>query len=517
MMKEFSKKLGAYFARPLSIKLSVAIVFIIYCLSMIAIWRANYSYLDDTQRAIDGYAWNHDFGRYSSSLLSYLLNINFQLVDLSPWTQIVAMMLLAIASVATVYVLCNKRLTIITLLPSLFVGITPFALGCWVYKFDAPCMALSILASVAPFILYSGIKRYDKRSTVIYTIVTVICLLIMLTSYQASSGVFLVLTFGVLLHDLLNNSRINLPRKKSLIMLALNAIAYILAGIIFIAFIPHGGYRDTVIPNMLDIPVTLFKNVASLVDVLVASLNTEWRVLVVVSILSIMVMTLVGSRKRGANKIFDLLLIIVATPVVMMMSYGVYVFLYSQQQMYADWGRCLIGVGFAIATICISVISLCTHYKPGSLQFIVLILLGVPIMILLYSFFVYAIAFGNCIADQQRYANIKNAQLEYALSDIGISNDTHIYIPSSIGPSAVTKHISEQYPVTQFLLGDNQFGLGAGWGVWGYIYMQRYDGLKFVYDGNIDCSELKNKKETSLFTIQYDDGMSSVCVSPKGI
>ena len=67
------------------------LVFAIYCLAMLAIWRSGFSYMDDLGRSISGYTWSHEFNRYSSSIISILFGTNMSLVDLSPWTQIFSM------------------------------------------------------------------------------------------------------------------------------------------------------------------------------------------------------------------------------------------------------------------------------------------------------------------------------------------------------------------------------------------------------------------------------------------
>ena len=47
------------------------VVFIIYFVALSSILRANYSYMDDAGRAVNGYAWTSDFNRVSSSLLGF--------------------------------------------------------------------------------------------------------------------------------------------------------------------------------------------------------------------------------------------------------------------------------------------------------------------------------------------------------------------------------------------------------------------------------------------------------------
>ena len=80
------------------------IIFAFYCVSMLAIWRSGVSFIDDNGRAFTGKGWTSDFNRYSSSILSFfLIQLNTSLVDISPWSQIVAMAFLTAASLLIVY------------------------------------------------------------------------------------------------------------------------------------------------------------------------------------------------------------------------------------------------------------------------------------------------------------------------------------------------------------------------------------------------------------------------------
>jgi hypothetical protein len=130
-------------------------VFVIYCFSQISIWRANFSYIDDLGRAFNGKAWSHEFHRYVSSWLAYFFTTNFKLADISPLYQIIAMGFAALASIIIAYVFCDKKIKTFPLIMSVFVGLNPFVLGCWVYKFDALPMAFSMFVSVIAFVFWS--------------------------------------------------------------------------------------------------------------------------------------------------------------------------------------------------------------------------------------------------------------------------------------------------------------------------------------------------------------------------
>ncbi len=70
----------------------LTLIFLFYCFALLAVLRANDYYVDDTGRAVIGYGWTSDFKRYGST----------------------------------------------------FLGVAPYSLALWLYKFDAPCMALAL-------------------------------------------------------------------------------------------------------------------------------------------------------------------------------------------------------------------------------------------------------------------------------------------------------------------------------------------------------------------------------------
>ena len=141
------------------------LLFAIYCLAIFTIVRANYLYIDDTGRAITGYAWDSDFNRFTSSFIGRILSTNTTLIDIAPLTQWLAAALLAVAGLILAYVYCGRRIKHLPLIGASFIGLAPFMLGCLEYRFDSPCMALSILASIAPLLFWHISSKEDSGNT----------------------------------------------------------------------------------------------------------------------------------------------------------------------------------------------------------------------------------------------------------------------------------------------------------------------------------------------------------------
>ena len=254
------------------------VVFIIYFVALSSMLRANYSYMDDTARAVYGYAWTTDFNRISSSLLSYLLNVNTSLSDISPLPQVVAIVFLSLTSILLAYVFCRGKIRYLPLIMTTFIGLTPFMYGCWVYKFDAPCMALSILVSVIPLLFWNRLSSLSLRRKLIALLASVLCLLIMWTSYQASSGVIIVFVLCLAMIDWLRKADIGYVSKK----LMFYFVAYVASIVLFKLFFPDtngDSYRETEVFAVAELVSGVILNIKNVLGYIAVSLNKNWSAL----------------------------------------------------------------------------------------------------------------------------------------------------------------------------------------------------------------------------------------------
>ena len=186
-MKQFWNKYKV-FLRPL------LVLFLVYAVALLPMWRANYSYEDDQWRIFHGRGeWGY-FSRYISDFLAQAMGGTLGgLSDISPLMQIVAALIMSLSGIILVYVLCDKKVTVGKALLTVPLGLSPWFLQCMSYKFDAVFMALSVLASIAPFLLMKNRKKFMVGSMV--------GLLIMCMTYQASSGIYIVVAIFVALKD----------------------------------------------------------------------------------------------------------------------------------------------------------------------------------------------------------------------------------------------------------------------------------------------------------------------------
>lgn len=156
----------------------------VYTIGISAILRANFNYRDDLRRVAWGKKGWDNYGRHISNSLSTLLHADSYLMDVSPLTQMIAVLLTAAAGVILWHAISDKKKFSMWDMAALVpLGLSPYYLGCISFKYDSPYMALSILASVAPIL-------FLKYGYVRYLLAVIIGNLIMCTTYQASSGIF---------------------------------------------------------------------------------------------------------------------------------------------------------------------------------------------------------------------------------------------------------------------------------------------------------------------------------------
>lgn len=480
------------------------LVFAIYCIAMLSIWRAGVSYIDDNGRAIAGYAWMTDFNRYSQSILSYILNVSVELSDISPFPQIVAMAFLAISSVIITYVFCNKQIKTLPLILSTFIGLCPFTITCWLYKFDAPGMALGVLASSIPILFWHSLTASSRpRKWIFAAVVTLASLMIMWTSYQPFGGVFLVLGIGLLFKEVIDKT----PWRITLVKTVFFSCLYLTSAILF-KLIPvnPASYRATPMIKPPQILHGLLANVHKHTETILSILNPEWSFWLIVLAIWFGLSLLIYSRRKKIARVIDLgagaLFVVLAVP----LSFGALLFLQTP-----DFSsRFLAGTGAVLAVMAIMM----TRNIHARWQMIVS---GAPALVLLYSFMVFAWAFGNGLADQYQYATFRTNTLAGDLArlypTVGHFADSKLQIQGRIGYSQVMEHVSKEYPIISNTISSDQDGLAdQAWGTFRLrYYYKRGQDFTGVWSQHWDCRKMPIELDTFYHTIR-SNSHGKMCV-----
>jgi len=474
------------------------IVFFIYAFAMLAMWRSGVSFVDDKGRAIFGYAWTSDFNRFSSTAFGLLMNANDRLLDISPWPQILGMGILAIAGVVVTYVFCDKKIKYLPLILTTFIGITPLAIECWMYKFDAPCIALSVLASVLPILWWP--KDFSKKVVTKFGIITMICMLVMWTTYQAANGIFPVLCVYMAAKDYMKGEKILSIIKK----LGLAVVVFVIPALIFKFCLPEPSksYRKNEMLSLAELVSGMWGNFMNHLRLAAQSLNIWQKILAGLAFVGMVILILREYKKKSW---FLILAFVIALP----LSIGAYLLLKEPPLT----PRSFVGVGMVF----VPVIILATKNVNRILDYFCVF----PSLVLLYSFLMFVLAFGNGLADQERWANYRVEDLVSGLSELYPDRneilERKIQIAGDIGMSKVMQHVAEKYPATKQIVTLQQTGLS--WAAWGLTkirsYYNRQQTFEEEYPYEVFCGlGVDNiKKDTYYYTIRDNGGY--ICVDLK--
>ena len=431
------------FLKPISLLSGV------YLLGVLTIIRANYLYVDDIYRSIEGIRGWHDWSRWVSEFTSIFIHADTNLTEISPLPQLLAVLILSISSVLLVYIIGHGKTTTVRLLASVPLGLFPYFLECLSFKFDAPYMALSVLASIFPFLFIERKKAFLFCS--------VISLLVMCMSYQASSGIYLLVAIILCFQDWNSRKKSN---KEILSFGGMAVFTFCFSMILFRLFLMKPttsdnihAYASTGIHPLPDMLSGIFMNIKDYVTIINQDLGAVWKI----GILFVLIFFVIKSIHISSQKKIQALLVsMLVISLSFILSYGVYILLAKP----AFTPRTMYGFGIFLSILCIHVVS---DYKK---------IVTVAVLALNWCFLIFAFSYGNALADQARYANFRIGLLLYDLSALypeRNGEEIQIQLENSIEFAPAIKNISKHYPLIEKLVPTR---LGDGWDIY---YLQHFN------------------------------------------
>lgn len=430
----------------------VLIVFAIYVIGYISVIRANFSYIDDLGRSAAGYRrWAH-YSRFISNYLSILIHSDAHITDISPLPQIITCFILAVSSVLLVYILCDKKLTLRNLFASIPLGLSPYFLECFSFKFDSPYMALSVLFSIVPFLYLENI--------ISFALVSVVGLTCMLMSYQAASGIYIIIAVFFVF---ITWSKGNKTAKEILKTVFAAVACYGFALLFYRLFIvtpfynPNVGYSAY---SLKDFIFGFINNTKSYLNFINNDFGIIWKVLLCIICVTAVIKSFMVTNR---NKIASGLLLLISIAVLTVFSFGAYLIL--DKPIYLP--RAMYGFGIAISILTIYIADM-----PQK-RF------AIPALLLCWCFFTFSFSYGNALADQNRYTDFRVETLARDLAntfpDTEEFQTPKVRIMGSAGFSPIVTNIAKRNNVITRLVPMGEDG------AYGYIYL-----LKNYYHLNLD-------------------------------
>lgn len=171
----------------------IALTSILYVLPLIL---ANTYYVDDLNRTVAGYNWDHD-GRFASSKIMHLLSFQAEVVySLYPYSNMLSAVLLSFSGFIIAFSLGVRR-KIMLFVGSLLLTTCPFLLEILAYRFDCIPISLSIFCIAFPFLFYQN-RSY-------FSVISIIGITLSLGFYQTSALSYCIILCFFLIKDVWNN------------------------------------------------------------------------------------------------------------------------------------------------------------------------------------------------------------------------------------------------------------------------------------------------------------------------
>jgi len=463
------------------------ILMAIYLLGISAIIRANFLYNDDLDRALKGYRGWAGWGRYIAHYLSVIIHMNLRITDISPLPQFFAVLILAASTLIFIKILSPEKITISSLIAAIPIGLSPYFMENYSFKFDAPYMALPVFFSIIPFLFC--------RKTTVFCITSFFCLIAMCMSYQASSGIYIVMVLIIACRLWITGKT---PVKDMVIFIVAGIISYLTALLLFKTVLFSHIEQDSGYASTSMLPLSrLFSGIASNSIIYIKTIINDFRgnLLILLIPFSSLLFLIINVFSSKRNRILTFAVMLVGVPVMFILSYGAYLALKNPLWL----PRAFIGFGIFIAAILTYTVTMPTTNKTLKLCSIAAALL------VSHNFLVIALSYGNALAEQKQYQNFRTALL---ITDINRSLDNGhvepvIHIENNIGYSPVIDNISEICPLVRRLV----YVALSNQGEWGQLPLYQY---RFKHIDDYHQNNNYTAMDAQSFPVLVDNGYHTI-------
>lgn len=475
------------------------ILTVFYLVGILAIILSGVHFADDVARTNFGYAGWNGFSRYVSTVTAYGLHTNTYLANIAPLPQIVAVLILAFASLLLICLVTSKEIFkkpmsawiwhLIAVVP---LGLSPYMLECLSYQYDAPYMAISILFAILPLI-------FAKEKWWKYGITLSVSILIICMTYQAAIGIIPMLVIFMAIKWW--NESAKKETKEIIKFVAFSAVVFLVTLVIFQKFLmkSRDAYVSTDLPEISQLIPQFFSHLGKYFSLLFSDFRVLWLVLIAIILVSFVVVFIIRSKK---NRVAAGAVAVISIVLMAVLAFAFYAVL--EKPLYAT--RAMYGIGAFIAIVAIYVVDgKCREW-----------VFRIPVVALTYCFVVFAMIYGNALREQNNYRNEKVAMVISDLNQVPEMRDggvRNIKTSGSVGLSPVVEHMSKSYPMIKRLLAPT-YSEFVPWMAYQLLYQSGIDSLVYEETKEMDGTALPVLKETVFYRIKGDD--KNVMVEFKG-
>lgn len=459
------------------------ILTIIYLVGISSLLRANFYYIDDIARANEGYTQWEYYSRHLMVLSGFFLHADTYLTDISPLPQLVAAVFMAMAGTISIYAITGKKdFSGWYLIAAVPMGLSPYFLECFSYKYDSAVMGLSVLLSVAPLLFASA-------SAGKYAFATFLCTLCMCMSYQAAAGIYPVLVVLICFQRWLDRQ----PLPKVFRFAWISAASYLAGLLVFRLFImtPVDNHASSDLPAMGALLPSAISAYKKYLKYFLTDFKVEW--LLFISILCVCFLyascrTAKRTKPLAALLAFPVLLAVAA------LSLGVYPFLAGP----TFYPRSMYGIGCTIALLTIFTFSRMPQLLPAK----------IASFLLSWCFFSFAFTYGNALYVQSQYTDYRIMITIDDLIESGILDEPGektMRISGSIGYAPAIRHMPQDFQILNRLVPITFQDSEEYWGTYGFKNYYGLSGVRVVSSGDYWEMDLPVIARSPYHTI-YSDG-----------
>ncbi|WP_295591693.1 glucosyltransferase domain-containing protein [uncultured Streptococcus sp.] len=435
MIEEFLGYLSNFWEFIKRNKKACFIILSIYLVVNINIGLAEFPYIDDIGRQLEGYSgFSEHYSRYLSEISARLIQGGSHLTDPGLSTNIISAFILTFASVTLLFVLFpSKKVNLALTLSSTVIGINPWFLEALSFRFDNPFMSLSILVSLLPFIFWESKKLFNLFS--------IICIYLMCNSYQASSGIYIMMVLTLVFLELIYGKKFNI---KGLLN---SAISYIIGMVLYkvqITIKPPIFAEQGKTPGLFQLPSVILGNAKGYLKNIYLQSSKTWIYLVIVLLFLLIVNILISGKQK---KIFSLFYTFIWLSVGSVISYGAYLAL--PMQFYLMRPRYEYGLGAFISIILVVIVGISS--KNSILSIIKSSVSGLFVFYMLTFSFIYV----STLKQQNTIFETQSSILGNTLNKYVNKKNQVVNLNKFLPNSPIYENTSSVYPLIGSLVMPN--------------------------------------------------------------
>lgn len=492
--REWQEKIKKFMSENRFLVKPFLVMLLIYLVGALAIILAGVHYADDVARTTFGYGGWNGFSRYFSTFFSRILHADTYLTNVAPLPQILALVILAVASVMLVYLVAGKEVLKVKkwgwyIVAAVPLGLTPYMLECLSYQYDAPYMAISVLFAILP-VCFRDCKKW------VYGLAILISVLVICTSYQAGIGIMVMMFIILAMRDW---SEKRVEDKAVWKTFGFSCVAFLLSLLLFqqVLMRPRDAYASNSLPGINELIPKFFEHLGQYFSLVFSDFKFWW--LLIIGMISIgFVVMFVLKAKR--NKWAAVLVAVIGGLAIVVLAFAFYAVL--DKPLYAT--RAMYPLGAAIAIFAVYAVS--GEKKAGVLK--------IPVVILSYCFLVFALTYGNALKEQDNFRNMVMDMVTSDINELPMMQDgktKNVMLRGSVGFSPVILNMPTNYTIMQRLLMPSY----SEYVPWMAYKLTHQSGLHLtVVEGDLEEDELSILKETVLYNLYGDE--ENILVEFKG-